>query len=57
MLFCEVNVRPRNDVSLDFHASLGFREVGQQDTDGGKRVSLLALDVPVARTGGRDDDD
>jgi predicted GNAT superfamily acetyltransferase len=46
VLFCEVNVRPRNDPSLAFHASLGFREVGQQDTDGGaKTVSLLALDL------------
>ena len=45
VLFCEVNVRPRNDASLAFHAALGFREVGQHDTDGGKRVSLLALDL------------
>jgi uncharacterized protein len=46
VLFCEVNVRPRNDASLAFHASIGFHEVGQQDTDGGhKRVSLLALDL------------
>jgi predicted GNAT superfamily acetyltransferase len=43
-LLCEVNVRPRNEVSLQFHHSIGFREVGQQDTDGGKKtVSLLAL--------------
>jgi predicted GNAT superfamily acetyltransferase len=46
VLFCEVNVRPRNDASLAFHAEIGFREVGQQDTDGGsKRVSLLALEI------------
>jgi predicted GNAT superfamily acetyltransferase len=44
LLTCEVNVRPRNDASLDFHHSIGFREVAQQDTDGGnKTVSLLAL--------------
>jgi uncharacterized protein len=43
-LLCEVNVRPRNEASLLFHHSIGFREVGQQDTDGGaKTVSLLAL--------------
>lgn len=43
-LLCEVNVRPRNETSLLFHESIGFREVGQQDTDGGKKtVSLLAL--------------
>ena len=44
LLCCEVNVRPRNDASLAFHESIGFREVGQQDTAGGtKRVSLLEL--------------
>lgn len=44
MLTCEVNLRPRNDRSLAFHHSVGFREVGQQETDGGKKtVSLLAL--------------
>jgi predicted GNAT superfamily acetyltransferase len=43
-LLCEVNVRPRNEASLLFHHSIGFREVGQQETDGGnKTVSLLAL--------------
>lgn len=43
-LLCEVNVRPRNEPSLLFHHSIGFREVGQQETDGGnKTVSLLAL--------------
>jgi predicted GNAT superfamily acetyltransferase len=46
LLLCEVNVRPRNDASLDFHHRIGFREVGQQDTDGGnKTVSLLALEL------------
>jgi predicted GNAT superfamily acetyltransferase len=44
VLLCEVNVRPRNDASLAFHEAIGFREVGQQDTEGGKkRVSLLEL--------------
>lgn len=38
---CEVNVRPRNEVSLQFHAARGFAEVGQQDV-GDHRVSLLA---------------
>ncbi len=46
ILGCEVNLRPLNQNSLDFHARLGFDEVGQQDTEGGKkRVSLLALDL------------
>jgi len=46
-LLCEVNLRPRNDVSLQFHRSIGFREIGRLDTDGGaKTVSLLALALP-----------
>lgn len=48
VLLCEVNLRPRNDASLRFHHSIGFREVGQQETDGGKKtVSLLALPLSV----------
>ena len=40
-------MKPRNDGSLRFHHRIGFTEVGQQDTDGGKkRVSLLAKDLP-----------
>jgi hypothetical protein len=42
-LFCEVNVKPMNAASLRFHQRIGFVEVGQQDTEGGKKtVSLLA---------------
>ncbi|MCB9742371.1 MAG: GNAT family N-acetyltransferase [Alphaproteobacteria bacterium] len=41
-ILCEVNLEPPNPASLRFHARLGFREVGQQDTEGGKkRVSML----------------
>jgi len=48
VLTCEVNLVPRNDTSLRFHAGLGFVEVGQQHTDGGaKQVSLLALHLPA----------
>ena len=38
----EVNLRPRNDQSLAFHARLGFTEVGQQETGYGTLVSLMA---------------
>jgi predicted GNAT superfamily acetyltransferase len=38
----EVNLRPRNDQSLAFHAGLGFVEVGQQETGYGTLVSLMA---------------
>ena len=43
VITCEVNLLPPNPDSLAFHKRLGFEEVGQQDTEGGrKRVSLLA---------------
>jgi predicted GNAT superfamily acetyltransferase len=38
----EVNLRPRNDTSLAFHAELGFVEVGQRETEYGALVSLMA---------------
>jgi uncharacterized protein len=44
-LFCEVNLRPRNDGSLRFHERLGFVEVGQQETDYGILVSMLAKNL------------
>ncbi len=41
-LACEVNLSPPNPESLSFHHKFGFYEVGQQDTENGKkRVSLL----------------
>ena len=38
----EVNLRPRNDTSLAFHAALGFVEVGRRETSYGALVSLMA---------------
>jgi predicted GNAT superfamily acetyltransferase len=38
----EVNLRPRNERSLAFHAELGFIEIGRQETDYGALVSLMA---------------
>jgi predicted GNAT superfamily acetyltransferase len=38
----EVNLRPRNDQSLGFHANLGFVEVGQRETAYGTLVSLMS---------------
>ncbi len=39
---CEVNVKPPNPGSMAFHESLGFRQLDEQDTEGGaKRVALL----------------
>ncbi|MFT5223266.1 MAG: putative GNAT superfamily acetyltransferase, partial [Glaciecola sp.] len=42
VLCAEVNVRPRNDASLAFHARLGFEALGEQETYGGSaRVRML----------------
>jgi hypothetical protein len=38
----EVNLRPKNDGSLRFHARKGFVEVGQQETDYGTLVGMMA---------------
>ena len=46
-LTCEVNLRPRNDGSLRFHHRIGFVEVGQQETDYGYLVSMLAKDLRI----------
>ena len=44
---CEVNVDPPNPVSLAFHSSLGFDEVGRQTNyDGAVTVALMAAPVP-----------
>ena len=45
-LALEVNLEPRNDQSLGFHEALGFREVGQQQTDYGAFVSLMTKPLP-----------
>jgi len=46
---CEVNLKPPNPESMAFHAGLGFRTVGEQDTEGGsKRVALLVRDPGAA---------
>lgn len=38
----EVNLRPRNEQSLAFHAKLGFAEVGRRETDYDTLVSMMA---------------
>lgn len=43
---CEVNSDPPNPVSDQFHASLGFRMVGDKRLANGKSVRYLALQVP-----------
>lgn len=44
-LCCEVFLEPRDDASVLFHGTYGFREVGQQSVEPHGRVSLLAKDL------------
>jgi predicted GNAT superfamily acetyltransferase len=46
VLTCEVFLEPRDDVSVLFHGTYGFQEVGQQTMPGvERRVALLAKDL------------
>jgi uncharacterized protein len=48
----EVNLRPRNDQSLAFHAGLGFVEAGQRETEYGALVSLMVKPLQPTHPGG-----
>ncbi|MEP6899153.1 MAG: GNAT family N-acetyltransferase [Rhodanobacter sp.] len=51
LITCEFDIEPPNPASARFHARLGFREVGRQQLDGGKKtVSLQTLDVAAGDT-------
>ena len=51
LITCEFDIEPPNPASERFHAKLGFREIGRQQLDGGRKtVSLQALDVAAGNT-------
>jgi predicted GNAT superfamily acetyltransferase len=42
VMTCEINIRPSNEGSMLFHERMGFRQVGSQEIDGGrKEVALM----------------
>jgi predicted GNAT superfamily acetyltransferase len=47
---CEYNLRPKNEVSRQFHRRYGFKEVGTQETENGKKTVSLQIKAvdPVA---------
>jgi predicted GNAT superfamily acetyltransferase len=46
VMTCEVNIRPPNEGSMQFHTRLGFREVGTlSGEDGDKKVAMLVKDL------------
>ena len=40
---CEYNLRPKNKVSRQFHSRYGFKEVGTQETENGKKTVSLQI--------------
>ena len=47
-LICEVNILPYNKPSINFHKKYGFKEIGQKNTENGKkRVSYLMYKIPL----------
>ncbi len=50
LMACEYNLRPKNDISRQFHQKFGFNEVGIQETENGKKtVSLQIKQVTLLR--------
>ena len=46
---CEVNLRPPNEGSIIFHEKYGFRQVGRQETEKGKKeVSLMVYKINLS---------
>ena len=49
LMACEYNLRPKNEISRQFHEKYGFTEVGTQETENGKKtVSLQIKPVDAA---------
>ena len=43
VMACEYNLRPKNDISRQFHQRYGFNEVGTQETENGKKTVSLQI--------------
>ncbi len=44
-MVCDVNIAPRNDASLAFHAARGYREVGELAHGEAKTVALMSKEL------------
>jgi predicted GNAT superfamily acetyltransferase len=47
-MVCDVNIKPRNDASLAFHAARGYREVGQLAHGEVKTVALMSKELTAS---------
>lgn len=43
LMTCEYNLRPANEISRQFHHRYGFKEVGIQETENGKKTVSLQI--------------
>jgi len=43
IMTCEYNLRPKNEISRQFHQRYGFKEVGTQKTESGKKTVSLQI--------------
>jgi len=43
IMACEYNLRPKNEISRQFHQKYGFNEVGTQKTENGKKTVSLQI--------------
>lgn len=50
VICAEVNLRPPNDVSIEFHRAQGFEDVAQVDREAGKRLAMFVKRVGRAET-------
>jgi uncharacterized protein len=48
-MVCDVNIEPRNDASLAFHAERGYREVGELAHGDVKTVALMSKELGAPR--------
>ncbi len=43
LMTCEYNLKPPNEISRQFHQGYGFKEVGTQETENGKKTVSLQI--------------
>jgi predicted GNAT superfamily acetyltransferase len=43
LMACEYNLRPKNDISRQFHQRYGFNQVGTQETENSKKTVSLQI--------------
>ena len=50
IMTCEYNLQPKNEISREFHHRYGFKEVGTQKTENGKKTVSLQIKQVVPQS-------